>query len=226
MFTKKNFISLIFLFLLSGSLLPASSRCYLSSYYEFKYSQVLGISNELFFEGQYGYGDHLSLYGGFSTAFKQLPERYFLKASLTGFPHFMAYNVTFLGREFIDSGIIESSIYPTVKFITRSVDIEVGMGMRFLAGMPESFTVSTLYNVKFKIFNRKNFKLFYTIKNHDHFYSSNITDLSHNLDSEITLFDSFILLAGIGTENPGQVGFTTIFSSFYANLGLKYSYAD
>jgi len=224
MFTKKIFIPLTFLFLFSGNILLASSHSYLSSYYEFKYSQVLGISHELFFEGHYGYGDHLSLYGGFSTAFNRLPERYFIKATLNGFPHFMAYNLTFLGREFIDSGITESSIYPTVKFITRFVDIEAGLGLRFLAGMDESFTISTLYNLKIKFFDNERFKLSYSIKNFDNFYSSNITDLSHNIDSEITLFDNFILLAELGTNNPGQVGMTSFFSSFYANLGVKYSY--
>ncbi|MBB6481367.1 hypothetical protein [Spirochaeta isovalerica] len=224
MHIKRIIISLVFLYC-SANAWSDSSNDFLSSFYRFDYNYINGITNELFFEGHYSYSDHFSIYGGFSTAFHTLPERYFLRASVNGFPHFLEYSITFLGREFTEYEITENSIYPTIKFITRFVDVEAGLGMRFLGGMDESFTVSTLYNLKIKFFDREKFKLSYTIKNFDHFYSSNITDMSHNLDSEIMFFDSFNLLIGLGVTNPGQVGFTSFISGFYGNLGIKYSYA-
>jgi len=202
--------------------LDMNSSTFLSSSNQYTYNRTLGHEDEFFFFGEYQFAQDFTVGGGFSTAFNSFPERFFVSFKVNNHPSFLQYSVTFLSRDFPDYEIRENSIYPTIGLLTRFFELEVGLGFRFLGGIPEGGTISTQYKLKFFLLNFKKYQLTYTIKNFDNFYAANITAISHNLDNMIKINDNWMLTVGLGLRNAGQVGMSSFYSAFYGSVGIRY----
>lgn len=190
--------------------------------YKYTYDSALGPQNELSLYGVQDLSENTLLSAGFSTAFNSLPEAFFLKFALNNYPSFLRYSINLLSRDFPDYEVKENSLYPTISLITKYFELEIGMSMRILEADIQMVTYHTLYRLQFNILDLKKYGLLFRMSNFDNFRAGNINELYYTVENSLKVNDQFIIRLDMGFQNAGQLSFTSYYSKFFAQVGLRY----
>lgn len=194
-----------------------------SGSYRHSYNGAIGHKDELFFMGIQNISENLKLATGFSTAFNSLPESFFLNLTLENYPSFLRYSVSLLSRDFPHYGLKENSLYPTISLMTKYFEMELGMSLRVLEADVQLITYHTLYRFQFNIIDLKKYGLILRMSNFDHFRAGNISDLYYIVENSLHVSDQFTIRIDMGLQNAGQLSFASYYSTFYGQIGVKYS---
>lgn len=220
--SQLKFVPVLMLLLAIPAAADEENRAVLSSFYRYEHHRTLGDRHELFFHSDFRINDFVSMGGGFSTAFKALPERMTVTASVENLPSFLKYNLTFLTRDFPDYGIQETSLFPTIALMTRFLEFELGCSFRWVRYVDLSYSSHTLYRLQLNVLNLDHWELFYRASNFDSFRADNVTTLYHILGNRFRINENWVITADFGLHDAGQVAFSSYLTAFHAELGFRY----
>ncbi len=227
-YNNMNMNKLVALILITSVFTPVllSGESKIDSYwvgsYRYKYHKTMGHKNEIFFQGSYNLYPNFTMGAGVSTAFNSLPERFYLNLDLINFPSFLRYRLNLLSRDFPDYEIKENSINPTISLLTKYFELELGISFRFINVIENSYTIHTLYRIQWNILNFDKYEFSFKLSNFDSFRSENITSLYYNLGNIIYIGEKWRIEADIGFHDAGQLAFSSFFTSFYTQIGIRY----